>query len=198
MSDHRFLILHGAENRRPPEHWQHWLAEELRRRREIVLYPQLPDPDNPSLQTWLELVRAELAQLGDSERIVLCHSLGALAWLHLAGRLSTGERVHRVLLVSPPSPDILWPEIARFAPPADLSPESLAAASEVTRIVCSDADPYCPEGADRIYAEPLGVPADQIPGAGHLRGPRSTTLPGERDGPARVRAGEETLLRGDS
>jgi uncharacterized protein len=76
--------------------------------------------------------------------------------------------VHRVLLVSPPSPDILWPEIARFAPPADLSPESLAAASEVTRIVCSDADPYCPEGADRIDAEPLGVPADQIPGAGHL------------------------------
>ena len=30
-----------------------------------------------------------------------------------------------------------------------------------------------------------------------LRGPRSTTLPGERDGPVRVRAGEETLLRGD-
>jgi hypothetical protein len=30
-----------------------------------------------------------------------------------------------------------------------------------------------------------------------LRGPRSTTLPGERGGPVRVRAGEETLLRGD-
>jgi hypothetical protein len=30
-----------------------------------------------------------------------------------------------------------------------------------------------------------------------LRDPRSTTLPGERDGPAPVRAGEETLLRGD-
>jgi hypothetical protein len=30
-----------------------------------------------------------------------------------------------------------------------------------------------------------------------LRDPRSTTLPGERDGPAQVRAGEETLLRGD-
>ena len=35
-------------------------------------------------------------------------------------------------------------------------------------------------------------PAD--PGLG---GSRSTTLPGERDGPAQVRSGEETLLRGD-
>lgn len=55
----RFLILHGAENRRPREHWQHHLAEELRARGEIVLYPQLPDPDNPRLETWLELLRAE-------------------------------------------------------------------------------------------------------------------------------------------
>jgi serine hydrolase len=109
--ERRFLILHGVENHRPPGHWQHWLAEQLRRRREVVLYPKLPDPDSPSLETWLELVRAELSQLGDGERIVLCHSLGALAWLQLADRLNARERVQRVLLVSPPSADVLWPEI---------------------------------------------------------------------------------------
>ncbi|MFE8946430.1 alpha/beta hydrolase [Streptomyces sp. NPDC007856] len=31
-----------------------------------------------------------------------------------------------------------------------------------------DADPYCAEGAQRRYAEPLGLPADIIPGAAHL------------------------------
>ena len=157
MHERRFLILHGVENQRPPEHWQYWLAEQLRRRREVVLYPQLPDPDSPSLETWLELVRAELGQLGDGERIVLCHSLGALAWLHLAGRLATGERVQRVLLVSPPSPDVLWPEIAHFAPPADLSPDSIRSASDETRIVCGDNDPYCPPG--------VGPPLRRAPAA---------------------------------
>ena len=168
MIERRFLILHGAENRRPPEHWQHWLAEQLRHRREIVIYPQLPEPDSPSLESWLELIRAELAQLGDGERIVLCHSLAVLAWLHHANRLAASERVHRVLLVSPPSPDILWPEVADFAPPANLAPCSITYASHETRIVCADNDPYCPLGAKRLYAEPLDVPADVIPGGGHL------------------------------
>ena len=168
MSERRFLILHGVENHRPPEHWQYWLAEELRRRREVVLYPQLPDADSPSLPAWLELIRAELRQLGDGERIVLCHSLAVLAWFNLAVQLRSEAKVHRVLLVSPPSPAILWKEVVHFAAPAGLSPASLRAASEVTRIVCRDADPYCPGGADRLYGEPLDLPIDRIPGRGHV------------------------------
>jgi uncharacterized protein len=168
VSERRFLLVHGVENRRPPEHWQHWLAEELRRRREVVLYPQLPDPDGPSLESWLELIRAELAQLGRGERVVICHSLGVLAWLNLVERLATHERVQRVLLVSPPSPDILWPEVAPFAAPASLTPASLRAGSDDTRMVCGDADPYCPEGAENRYGTPLNVPVDQIAGGGHI------------------------------
>ena len=74
-SDRGVLILHGWQNRRPPDHWQFWLAERLRRRGERVLYPQLPSPDEPVLQEWLALLRAELAMLGDGERVVVCHSL---------------------------------------------------------------------------------------------------------------------------
>src|SRR5512133_2999496 len=37
----------------------------------------------------------------------------------------------------------------------------------------------------------------QLPAAAGAGGPRSTTLPGEPDGPARIRTGEETLLCGD-
>jgi hypothetical protein len=42
-----------------------------------------------------------------------------------------------------------------------------------------------------------GGEGHQLEPEGEVRGPRSTTLPGERDGPAGLRAGEETLLRGD-
>jgi uncharacterized protein len=167
-NNRRFLILHGVENRRPVEHWQHWLAEQLRQRHEVVLYPQLPEPEHPRLEAWIELIRAELAQLGDGERTVLCHSLAVLAWFHLASQLSESERVQRVLLVSPPSADILWPEIAHFAPSGDLSPEVIRAAADETRIVHRDDDPFCPSGADRLYADPLGIPAYRVAGRGHL------------------------------
>ncbi|HET9102552.1 MAG TPA: alpha/beta hydrolase [Solirubrobacteraceae bacterium] len=166
--ERRFLILHGAGNHRPREHWQHWLAEQLRRRQEVVLYPQLPDPDSPRLEAWLGLVRAELAQLGAGERIVVCHSLSVLVWLHHAHDPDRGLRVDRVLLVSPPSPEILWSEVARFAPPADLTPGCLRAAADRTRIIHSDNDPYCPQGADRLYAQPLRIQADRLLGGGHL------------------------------
>ena len=36
------------------------------------------------------------------------------------------------------------------------------------RLVCSDNDPYCPEGAATLYGAPLGIPVDLIPGGGHL------------------------------
>lgn len=168
LRERRFLILHGLGNHRPREHWQHWLAEQLRRRQEVVVYPQLPDPDSPRLQAWLHLVRAELAQLGGGERIVVCHSLAVLVWLHHAHKPDRDLRVDRVLLVSPPSPEILSTQIANFAPPLDLGPGSVRAAGDTTRIVHSDNDPYCPQGADRRYAQPLQIQADRLPGGGHL------------------------------
>lgn len=55
--------------------WQWWLAEQLRRRGEQVLYPQLPNPDRPQPAAWLDALVAEYAQLGNGERVVICHSL---------------------------------------------------------------------------------------------------------------------------
>lgn len=164
----RFLVLHGWKNRRPPQHWHWQLVESLRSDGEQALYPQLPEPDRPSLATWTELLHAELAQLGHGERIVIAHSLGAVLWLQAASGLSVGERVDRVLLVSPPSPDVLrsHPEIAAFAEGLQ-DAEAVAAAATTTRLVCGDNDPWSPEGAQLAYAA-LGLDTDIIPGGEHL------------------------------
>ena len=61
MTDRAFLILHGWQNHRPPAHWQFWLAERLRQRGELVLYPQLPAPDEPVLDLFGRLERAVYA-----------------------------------------------------------------------------------------------------------------------------------------
>jgi uncharacterized protein len=152
----RFLILHGWQGS-GPDHWQTWLAGQLRANGDEVQYPVLPDPDDPRLEDWL----AALDRLREPEQVVVCHSLACCLWLHHRAR--GGPEAERVLLVAPPCPDPMPPQLAGFFP-LPLEP-GLAAGG---RVVCSDADPYSPRGAVETFARPLGLEADVLPGAGHV------------------------------
>jgi predicted alpha/beta hydrolase family esterase len=161
-----FLILHGWQNHRPEGHWQHWLAGRLGELGRNVVYPQLPDPDDPDLEVWLAELARHLDALRGSERVVVAHSLSAVLWLHAAAReLPEAAGVDRVLLVAPPSASVLagLPEIAGFA----LAAEDFTLPGP-TRLVAGDDDPYCPEGAGTVYGDPLGVPTQILSGTGHL------------------------------
>ncbi|MCJ0871195.1 alpha/beta hydrolase [Streptomyces sp. AP-93] len=167
MWNRSFLILHGVENRRPAEHWQYDLAQQLREHREQVFYPQLPDPDRPALAAWTEAIEAELDMMR-GERIVVCHSLACVAWLHLAANRGDIPAADRVLLVSPPGPAAFsWDVIAGFTP-ASLDLTGLKLAVATPRLACSDNDPYCPEGAAEVFGLPLGCDVDLLVGAGHV------------------------------
>jgi hypothetical protein len=154
----RHLILHGYEGN-GPDHWQSWLAGRLRAAGHDVAYPELPAPFEPDLGAWLDVVAAERRD-GD---VVVCHSLACLLWLHHRAR--GGAEAARVLLVAPPGPSAPQetPALAGFYP-VPLDPPLAAGA----RLVCADDDPYCPEDAREVYARPLGIDADLIPGGGHL------------------------------
>lgn len=168
----RFLLLHGIEHDQPPGHWLYWLASSLRGRGESVSYPQLPQADAPSLERWLESLEAELAVLDDGVGVVLCHSLSCLLWFHHCARATLQQRVERVLLVAPPSPNLPVPAIQAFAPPATLTPAAVAASARSgVRVLASDGDPYCPEGARALFAAPLRLEIDVIAGGGHLSEP---------------------------
>jgi uncharacterized protein len=156
-----FLILHGYEGS-GPDHWQTWLAERLASAGERVSYPDLPDPYEPSLPAWRAALRRELRP----ELAVVAHSLACILWLHHSAA-PVGPRAERVLLVAPPSLAGA-PEPIRSFFPVPLEPAGVAAAAEQTRLVCSDADPYCPEGAAAMYGEPLGIDVDLLDGAGHV------------------------------
>ncbi|GAA4076953.1 RBBP9/YdeN family alpha/beta hydrolase [Streptomyces shaanxiensis] len=162
-----YLILHGWQNHRPEDHWQHWLADRLAGIGHQVVYPQLPDPDDPEPEVWLEELARHLGELdAGAERVVVAHSLSAVLWLHAVARGMPGlDAVDRVLLVAPPSGAVLarHPEVARFAPP----PLEFTLPGP-TRLVAGDDDPYCEEGADTVYGAPLALPTDILPGAAHL------------------------------
>lgn len=160
------LILHGWQGSQGP-HWQRWLAPELRACGWHVQLPELPDAMAPRLAAWRSSLDDQLAQLadGEGERLVVCHSLGCILWLHHAAAPSAdAPSVDRVLLNAPPGP---LGELPTFFP-VPIDPAGVARAARTTRLVCSDDDPYCPDGAQASYAEPLGIDFDLLPGQGHL------------------------------
>lgn len=156
-----FLILHGWGGS-GPEHWQSWLADRLRAAGEVVRYPTLPDPDDPRLDAWLEALRVELTAM-PGDRVVLCHSLAVLLWLHYARQLDAGP-VDRLLLVAPPGPSVNNPQVATFFP-APLDRQALRRSARSILLVCSDADPFCPEQGAVIYGETLGIALHRLPSA---------------------------------
>jgi uncharacterized protein len=169
--DRRFLILHGWQNHRPVGHWQRWLAEELEASGERVAYPSLPDPDFPELGAWLAVLRAELAALGGAgggERVVIAHSLGCLLWLRHAERALAAERVDRVLLVCPAGPAALPSMLEDFYGDGTFDAGAVRDAARSTELVCTDADPWCPEGAAGFFGRALDLPTHVVVGGGHL------------------------------
>jgi uncharacterized protein len=161
-----FVLLHGWQNRREPEHWHHWLHDQLVARGFVVRYPQLPDPDAPSLDAWIDAHRAQLDACGTADVTVVCHSLSVPTWLHAFARGDVGE-VENVILVAPPSASVLAQlELAEFIwrPTGD---DAVGARGAAVMVVGPD-DPNCPEGPDDEYVQPLGLPKIVIPGGGHL------------------------------
>ncbi len=168
MSDTAYLILHGIENHRPPEHWQFQLAAGLHRRGHHVRYPGLPDPDEPRFEVWARVLQEHLAQMAGSERVVVCHSLACLLWFGAAPGFDETCRVDRLLLVSPPASERV-PDAGASFRLCDLDARAVTSSVRAPiRIACSDADPYNPVGADGLYAGALGADVDLIVGGGHI------------------------------
>jgi predicted alpha/beta hydrolase family esterase len=169
MTSSAFVLLHGWQNHREPDHWHHWLRDELVARGFAVRYPQLPDPDRPSLDAWIDTYIAELDACGPAEVTVVCHSLSVPTWLHAVASGRVPE-VENVILVSPPSASVLAGiGLSQFTwhPSGG---DGVGARGAVAMIV-GDHDPYCPEGPDDQYVTPLRIPKIVIPGGGHLSTP---------------------------
>jgi predicted alpha/beta hydrolase family esterase len=167
-----FLILHGWGGNKP-EHWQEWLAVRLGEAGKDVRYPKMPDPENPRLGAWIAAVHDEVRALPPPETVtVLCHSLGAITWMHYVH----GERRHiaeRALLVAPPyvsrdlPPADTPPGIAGFFP-APLDSAAIAISAGETTLICGEGDCYGTEDQTKAYAESLDIPMYVLPRAGHV------------------------------
>lgn len=168
----KVLILHGWTNRRQPGHWQRHLANELRKQGHIVAYPQFPNPDQPKLGEWQELLVAELdilAEIDAGETIVIGHSLGCINWIQGASTGLITKPVDRVLLVAPADPWVLG-EVEGLK--VDLADPAVTAATHASTasltVLASEKDKWTPRGIHATFGEPLGLTPVILEGAGHL------------------------------
>jgi predicted alpha/beta hydrolase family esterase len=160
-----FVILHGIANHRPPEHWQHRLADELRGRGEAVAYPGLPEPDEPVFERWAQVVAA-LLDRAEGERVVICHSLSCLLWLRMA--MAGTATADRLLLVSPPDPARVPPAGKGFVQDGLDGGALRASVRGPIRIARGDADPFDPRATAASLAAGLAAEVDVLPAAGHI------------------------------
>lgn len=168
----RILINHGWTNRRPQGGWARNLAIAARAAGHHVVYPQFPNPDQPVLEEWQDLLLAELEhtkESGSGEIIFIGHSLGCINWIQAATTGKIAEPIDRVLLVAPADPELL-DEVPGMN--VDLSKPAvrsaiLASASSVS-LVASDEDRWLPRGIHATFGDHLGLTPHVVQGAGHF------------------------------
>jgi predicted alpha/beta hydrolase family esterase len=150
-----FLVLHGV-NGSGMDHWQTFLTQRLRRRGETVFYPELSSKEQPDRAVWLSELKEQLRAIPDrGELTVVCHSLACILWMHYAAEPDI-EPVGSLILVAPPGPSILKEFRPTFYPaPADS--DQLRASARNILLVCTNADPRCPEKAAECYGRHLGL-----------------------------------------
>lgn len=160
-----FLVLHGFGYDGNPDHWHSRLARHLSAQGHLVCYPRLPDPEEPRLSVWLDFAAAELAGMPERGRVVVCHSLGCLLWVH--GTRELRQPVERLLLVAPPADEEV-PEPAaafRVGRPDAVAVRGSSLAPPLA--VRGERDHYSPDGFPAWVAR-AGCETVTLPAAEHI------------------------------
>ncbi|MEH7502033.1 alpha/beta fold hydrolase [Neobacillus drentensis] len=165
MNQNSFLIIHGLGGS-GPDHWQTWLAHELKKRNHQVYYPTFSNFDSPNKTVWLEELSNLMKTILENNNLtVITHSLGCILWLHYA-RNQNKRIAKQVILVAPPSPTIILSEAKSFFP-VPLDGNHLKRAAEEILFIHSSNDPYCSTDDSKNYLN-LELPSITIPNAGHI------------------------------
>ncbi len=167
-----FLVLHGLENHRWPDHWQRHLVTTLRTAGHQVAYPQLPNPDSPQESQWHEVVQTELELLHESgvqAVTVVAHSLSGVSILGLLAKAASAVRIEHLLLVAPADPELIAERTDFCLDPSSASVRAgLDRSVEQVTLLASEDDVWLPRGVRATYAEPLGIEPVIFEGAGHI------------------------------
>ncbi len=159
------LILHGTNNN-SQKHWFPWLKAQLEDRGYAVWVPDLPDAHEPNPTKYVQCINDSNWVL-DTESVLVGHSSGAVAILHLLQSLKEGVTVNTAILVGAFKDNLGVKELSRlFDTPFDF--EKIKKWAQRIIFIHSDNDPYCPLDHAEYLAERLGAELIVMSGEGHF------------------------------
>lgn len=168
------IIIHGTGSN-GNANWYPWVAERLRSRGHEVHTPDMPDSLKPELQRWLAAL--EKIPLQGKNTVIIGHSLGAVAAMHLVARLQ--KKVSKLILVSPTHKDMDWGEFQRLHPKdpvqyqekfsrVALDFDAVHANVKEISFYHSDNDVYIPNAFFAAYRKTLHATFHLLPGRNHF------------------------------
>jgi len=159
------LLLHGTDGS-PQGLWLPWLTKELTDRGWKVWCPQLPHAEAPNAKRYNEFLLSS-GWAFDEDSVIVGHSAGAVAALHLLQNLPEGITVKHAILVGSFKDDLGWPELKGMFEES-LQYEKIRTRAKKFTFIHSDNDPYCPLEHAVYQAEQLGGELLLRPGEFHF------------------------------
>ncbi len=160
------FIIHGIGGS-PSENWLPWLKNELKKLGCRVLVPQLPNPEDPKLQNWLDAFEKYKPQLENS--IVVGHSLGVAFLLSVIERLD--KPVKAAFFVAGFTTPLDNPEFDEFIGTfvgKQFDWNKIRRNCGKFYVMNSDNDPYVPLEQGRNLAKNLKAELIILKNAGHI------------------------------
>ena len=175
----RVFIIHGLGGY-PEEGWFPWLKKELEDRSFDVFVPQLPEPDEPRVHTWVSAIN-ETVCVPDERTYFVGHSIGCQAIARYLETLPAGKKVGGVVFVagffkvlSNIGDNETMKSVAKEWLEAPLSLEKVHTHFDKSTAIFSDDDPYVPLDNQEEYRGVLRSKVIIEKNMGHFSGTTGT------------------------
>ena len=172
MSKFRVIIVHGWEGS-PNSNWFPWLKSQIERDGGSCVVPDLPTPDLPVMEDWLEKLGEVIGQ-PDNKTFLVGHSLGCITILRYLERLQKG-RIGGAVLVAGFAEPLGYPELENFfTAPVDFA--NVRQACSHFLVLQSDDDRYVPIRYGEQLRDELDARYILVNNAGHFNQSNGITM----------------------
>jgi len=154
----RVFIIHGW-SMNPGSGWYAWLAKNLREQKFLVETPEMPDTDNPKIESWTDHIRKVVGRC-DENTFFVGHSIGCQAIMRYLEKLSNDEKAGGAVFVAP------WLTLTGLkeeeerivsSPWINTPIDFEKVRMQAKKLICvfSDNDPYVPKENQGMFSEEL-------------------------------------------
>lgn len=173
----RAFIIHGWGGN-PEEGWFPWLKEQLERKGFVVTVPEMPDTENPQIESWINYLKEVVGEV-DEQTFFIGHSIGCQTIMRYVETLPEGKKIGGAVFVAGWFHLMgLGEEELPIAEPWLTTPidcEKVLLHMCAPKAIFSDNDPVVPASEKEIFENNLQAECVMLHDMGHFSGSDGVT-----------------------